>query len=345
MDLLAYYLGKKNGGGGGSTAKFAPPRLSFANATWDRIPTDFWEGFDSKNLTDVSHIFESNELKNEDLDLSFLENARLTDISYMFNQARVNSVNNFDKVNLHNVIDLRYAFCFSGVGVRPWMGDTVELNIPNGKNFMYFCRNTVTSDLSQSTPARSLTINVDYPEDMSYAFGCRDLEELIINTKSTTNLKTMAEIACYTAGNRSFTKFAITSTESNSGNISLIKAFGTSPSFKKAFTSVDLSGLRGKTATVISQIFYNCSSLTKINLSGIFLATNITQGNCTSAFYGCSSLQELDIRDFEFKNVPSAPSSMMKDVPTSCKIIVKDETEVAWWNSKFPTYVNVVVAE
>ena len=62
-------------------------------------------------------------------------------------------------------------------------------------------------------------------------------------------------------------------------------------------------------------------------------------------FRACSSLTNLDIRNFDFTNVTSY-SNMFTGVPKDCLIIVKDDTAKTWLTSKFTTLTNVkTVAE
>jgi hypothetical protein len=60
----------------------------------------------------------------------------------------------------------------------------------------------------------------------------------------------------------------------------------------------------------------------------------------TATFQRCWALKKLDMRNFSFSKVTSY-SSMLKEVPTDCLIIVKDDTEKAWITGKFADYTNV----
>ena len=67
-----------------------------------------------------------------------------------------------------------------------------------------------------------------------------------------------------------------------------------------SLTSIDLSELNTKNVTDMSYIFYQCSSLTNINFSNFYTKNVI---NMSNMFYGCSSLTNLDLSNFDTKNV------------------------------------------
>ena len=61
-------------------------------------------------------------------------------------------------------------------------------------------------------------------------------------------------------------------------------------------------------------------------------------------FYKCTNLSLLDVRSIEFDHFSSL-SGTFDSVPTTCKIIVKDEKEKTWFASNFSRFTNVVTAE
>ena len=61
-------------------------------------------------------------------------------------------------------------------------------------------------------------------------------------------------------------------------------------------------------------------------------------------FCNCTSLQTLDISNFDFTNVTSY-SNMFTGVPADCLIYVKNQTAKDWITTKFPTMTNVQIKE
>ena len=72
-----------------------------------------------------------------------------------------------------------------------------------------------------------------------------------------------------------------------------------------SLTSIDVSGFETGNVTNMGSMFYNCSSLTSIDVSG-FETGNVT--NMGSMFYNCSSLTSIDVSGFETGNVTNMGS-------------------------------------
>lgn len=89
----------------------------------------------------------------------------------------------------------------------------------------------------------------------------------------------------------------------------------------------------------IYYMFRGCNALTEIDLS--FLEATLT--NVSYAFYNCRALTKIDIRNITLSGITGSSyySNMLTGVPTDCLIIVKNQTQKNWFNSKFPTYTNV----
>lgn len=58
-------------------------------------------------------------------------------------------------------------------------------------------------------------------------------------------------------------------------------------------------------------------------------------------FFSCSSLTNLDIRNFNFTSV-TVQASMFTSVPTSISITANAAGKT-WLNTNFPTYTNIIV--
>jgi len=90
----------------------------------------------------------------------------------------------------------------------------------------------------------------------------------------------------------------------------------------------------------LSNMFYGCTYLTSIDMSHFVVDVS----NLLSAFYNCSSLMFLDIRNMTLTSV-SQTTNAFNNVPSNCLIIVKDQAQKTWMNSNFSTLTNVKTAE
>lgn len=113
-----------------------------------------------------------------------------------------------------------------------------------------------------------------------------------------------------------------------------------------SLTSVDLSGLQNSEyVNDYSSMFNQCSSLVNLDLSMLKRRTNGSFSGINNMFNECTSLQHLDMREFHFNGVTSFINAF-KSVPNDCEIIVKDDTEKAWFTTNWANLTNVkTVAE
>lgn len=92
----------------------------------------------------------------------------------------------------------------------------------------------------------------------------------------------------------------------------------------------------------MSYLFYGCRGLNSLDMSSCETSSLTSVRNM---FYDCRGLSFLDIRKMTFTNVNDS-GSMLQNVPTTCEIIVKSQTEKTWFNTNFSSYTNVkTVAE
>lgn len=144
----------------------------------------------------------------------------------------------------------------------------------------------------------------------------------------------------------------------------------------ESLEEIDVSLWNVSTITTFSYLFHYCSSLKKIDLSAWNVPTSSDASNhsltfmfnrCSSlkeadlsCFKGawnisllmgsCSSLEKLDIRGLDLTNCTyvytSATDNFLYNVPTTCEIIVADNTQKTFMNTTFSSYTNVkTVAE
>ena len=118
-----------------------------------------------------------------------------------------------------------------------------------------------------------------------------------------------------------------------------------SPNYTVKFDSVNkktisLDWLRTNNMTSMNSMFYNCSSLTSLDLSN-FDTSNVN--NMYGMFIGCSALKTLDIRNFTFAQLKDGKNfnwgifgetyGSDTRIPADCKIIVKDDAVRNWIRS------------
>lgn len=108
-------------------------------------------------------------------------------------------------------------------------------------------------------------------------------------------------------------------------------------------TSIDCSSFNTENVTTMQYMFNYCTALTSADLSS-FKSTALT--NASYMFRNCTHLAYLDIRKMELSSVSNTTGFLDNGVPANCEIIVKNETEKAWFNTTFPRFTNVkTVAE
>lgn len=107
------------------------------------------------------------------------------------------------------------------------------------------------------------------------------------------------------------------------------------------FTELDLSTLGSfNTALNMQYMFYFSMSLKKVNLSNLYCSNSNV--NAMGMFNGCTHLEEIDMSSFDFSKI-SSNGSMFNSVPTNCLIYVKDQTQVDWFTTNFPSLTNVQI--
>lgn len=111
-------------------------------------------------------------------------------------------------------------------------------------------------------------------------------------------------------------------------------------------TKVDFSKANITTSYYFENMFQSCSKLIEADLSGIKSSAGSIA--CEHMFSGCRALQKLDIRNMHIDSLTSSSryNDMFFQVPTSCEIIVMNDSCKTWFANKFSNYWNVkTVAE
>lgn len=172
-------------------------------------------------------------------------------------------------------------------------------------------------------------------KNMSYMFNnCTKATTLDVSNFDTSNVTNMSYMfySCY----------AITALNLSHFNTSKVQLMSYMFHSCLNLNQLDVSNFDTSNVTNMSNLFTNCSALTELNLSNFNISKVTSMGYM---FSGCSNLTKLDIRNFDFSNV-SYYTSMFRNVPDNCEIIVKDDTAKTWLTSKFTNLTNVkTVAE
>lgn len=164
--------------------------------------------------------------------------------------------------------------------------------------------------------------------------NCNSLETLDVSEWDTSNVSVMEYcfFNCYKLANVNF----------DSWTTEKVTSFARMFYGCQALTELNLSHWVNTTVTTMLYMFYNCTQLKTVNLSSIANTYAVDIGNM---FNSCTVLEQIDMRSFDFTKCTSY-SNMLNNVPTTCLIIVKDDTAKQWFATNFATYTNVkTVAE
>lgn len=132
---------------------------------------------------------------------------------------------------------------------------------------------------------------------------------------------------------------------SNLIEIEDITLTGTVNNFEHAFDGcsslINAPNLDMSNATTCMDMFKNCSSLVSVDFSN---TEGTKLGTTTRMFSGCSKLNFIDFRTIDLTTIVNK-TNMFQSVPTSCEIIVADQTQKTWMNTNFSSYTNVKTIE
>ena len=234
----------------------------FVSGTSYRLTEADVSGFDTGNVTDMSHMFEYSYV--EQVDLHGRDMGNVTDMSYMFASSRIKKVD-MSGCAAGKVTNMRYMFYNAG---KPGNLDV---------------------DLSG--------FSAGSVENMSHMFAHSAVPRLDLSGFDFSNVTDMTDTfvapAAFGLGyyNNSLT-------ELNLGNFNISKITTTSHMFKGAtlLTSVTIADADTGNVRDMSEMFEDCSNLESLNLSGFDTAK---VKNMRSMFSGCTYLESLDISGFD----------------------------------------------
>lgn len=104
-------------------------------------------------------------------------------------------------------------------------------------------------------------------------------------------------------------------------------------------TSLDLSGWDTSNIVEYSFMFWDCSALETLDLSSFTTKNN---ARAVYMFNDCVGLSQLDMSNFDFTKLKDF-NNMFDSVPTNCLIYVKDQTQVDWFTTNFPSLTNIQI--
>lgn len=176
------------------------------------------------------------------------------------------------------------------------------------------------------------TSNVTVTEKMFYS--CGNLTSVDLSSCVFRNIKSARQMF--------YNDYALTSVKNLNLSLDEDSAYQNSIDYMfygcTNLTSVDLS-ITTSRANTLSNMFFNCIALTSLDLSKI-IAPSVKY--LSKAFYNCKKLSLLDLSSIDFSIVTSY-TDMLYNVPTTCQILVKDETAKNFFTTNFSTYTNVVI--
>ena len=217
--------------------------------------------------------------------LEYLNTAKVTDMSRMFESCSKLTSLDVTNFNTGNVTDMSRMFssCSSLTSL-----DVTHFNTANVTNM-----NSMFYDCSKLTSLDVTNFNTENVTDMNSMFlNCSTLTSLDVTNFNTENVTDMRKMFCVCSKLTSLdvSKF-------NTGNVTDMSYM-----FYKcsALTSLDVTKFNTENVTDMSYMFYNCSALTSLDVTN-FNTANVK--NMVYMFSYCSALTSLDVTNFNTANV------------------------------------------
>ena len=287
------------------------------------------------NIEDMSFLFAStNRLRN--IDLSDWDTGNVKDMSYMFNSSYINDFSSIEEWDVGSVEDMNNMFSQSkqvtSLDLSSW--DVSE--VKDMSNMFSSIRNITSIDISSWNTGNCL--------NMSEMFASSQRLTSIngISVLNTANVKDMSSMFSTCTG--------LSVLDLSSWNVEEVEDMSLMFNSLNITDLGDLSGWDVSEVTTFSGMFRNCQRLTSLfdlsdwnvsdkctDLSSMFYATdsilpsaldlsgwdvsNVT--DMSEMFYGCKSLEYLDITDWDTGNLISA-YGMFQYNSTSSNSILKN---------------------
>lgn len=317
------------------STKYKPPVISFENAT-KPITQDLIDMIDTSDCTTLTNCFANVSGTINDINLSNWDISNVTDLSYLFanSSALSNYIKGIDNWNTNSVKTVIYML--------------QNVSSHNASNILEQMTNWDTSEItnmnSMCEGVRPCP-NIDF-STMNLS-NVETLRRFCYEGSYSTN--TTGTIVVKLPSMNKNTTF-----ESSFGNCTYLKSLEVyfSPVLSTAYqmcknctslTDITIHNQEATSASIIlSGLFEACAKLTNVDLSGLQGASKVD-----NLFYNCTSLEKIDMRNFDFTPITNSQNyrSAFYNVPTDCLIIVKDESQKEWITSKFTNLTNIKTLE
>lgn len=265
--------------------------------------------FDTSNVTDMYGMFQYCKSVSS-LNLSSFNFSKVTNISYMFNVYNASYGAKLNSLTFPDVVDLRKC-----------------------TNFSYLFQNCNVLKSINGCQINNWQIDGTKITTLSNAFNNAGLEEIdMSNWELSYNSLNINNI--------------FSNSKANKIKVPKITATGLTVITEPFYYCQQLRTIEGlenwniPNVTSLYRSFYSCANLTSLDLS----SWNLTLKQSQYTFQGCSKLMRLDIRGLDYTGCTSY-ANLLTSVPSTCLIIVKDEANKQWFNSKFSAYTNVKTAD
>ena len=282
------------GGQGGVIANPDSSYLFYGFTNLENINLTY---LDTSRVTDMSYMFYNCESL-IGLDLSNFDTSKVMNMSYMFYHCESLTslyVGNFDT---SKVTDMSYMFSYTGLSFL----DVSNFDTSNVVNMAHmFGIIAINTSLNYTEIIGLENFDTSNVEDMSWMFaGCYKLRNIDVSNFDTSNVINMSSM---------FRKCSAL-TEIDVSNFDTSNVTDVSGMFAGYYYNDSMDNLKkiifGKKwitskVTNMSSMFEGCSGLTELDIVSTFNTSNVTSMN--SMFEGCSGLTDLDVSNFDTSNV------------------------------------------
>ena len=266
--------------------------------------------FDTQNVTNMSSMFYSCHALTT-LDVSNFDTQNVTDMGYMFNGCKALTTLDVSNFDTKNVTDMSWMFSFNSALTTIYASEKFVTTACKLDGSMFAgCTNLVGA-----VPYDKNKKGKEMANYTTGYFTYKAPTETYAVFDEATNTLTFKHDTNKPAG-----AFALNEGENAPGwydgsNANIIKKVIFDASFANArptscyrwfdgcdeLTTIEgIEYLNTENVTNMSEMFYNCSALTTLDVSN-FDTKNVT--NMSSMFYDCSALTTLDVSNFDTQNV------------------------------------------
>ena len=281
--------------------------------------------FDTQNVTDMNSMFYNCPALTT-LDVSNFDTQNVTNMSNMFSDCRTLTTLDLSNFDTKNVTDMSWMFSFNPALTTIYASDKfVTTACEEDENMFAECTNLVGAVPYDENKVGKEMAN--YTTGYFTDIASKVAESYAVFDEATNTLTFKHDT------NKPAGAFALNEGENAPGwydgsNANIIKKVIFDASFANArptscyrwfdgcdeLTTIEgIEYLNTENVTNMSEMFYNCSALTTLDVSN-FDTKNVT--NMSSMFYDCSALTTLDIANFDTKNVTN-----MKGMFTNCSAL------------------------